>query len=275
MIPFSVCMSVYQNDKPDIFRASVISIYNQTAIPSEIILVVDGAVPEELNKMIVQLQFEISILKVIRLNQNGGQGVARKRGIEEAKNELIAIMDSDDIALPDRFEKQLQCFVEDSSLSIVGGGIAEFIGTPENIVSQRICPIEDHDIKQYMKSRCGFNQMTVMFRKSDVLRAGNYQHWHYNEDYYLWLRMMQCGCRFRNLEDVLVNVRVGRDMYARRGGWKYFKSEALLQKYMWKQRIIVFPRFLYNVMGRFMVEVLMTNGMRAWFFQKMLRKSSK
>lgn len=272
MPSFSVCISVYRNDKPDDFRIAVESIYFQTVVPDEIILVVDGPIPEKLNAVVLQLQSSISILKTIWLEQNMGHGVARNKAINAARNELIAIMDSDDIALSDRFEKQLRCFREEPSLSIVGGAIAEFIDNVDNVVAKRICPTEDFAIKSFMKSRCGFNQMTVMFKKTDVLKAGNYQDWHYNEDYYLWLRMMQCGCKFRNLKDVLVNVRVGKDMYARRGGWKYFRSEALLQKYMWTQHIIGFPQFFHNVLRRFVVEVIMPNRMRAYVFQKLLRK---
>lgn len=270
-IHFSVCMSVYKNDKAEHVKQAVESILNQTVKPDEVVVVIDGPVPDELS-VLLSGYTDIGKIRAIPLAKNGGLGNALRIGVSEAKHELVARMDSDDIALPDRFEKQLRCFEEDKNLSIVGGGITEFIDTPGNIVASRFCPASDEEIKNFMKSRCGFNHMSVMFKKSEVLRVGNYRDWHYNEDYYLWVRMMLGGCKFRNLEDVLVNVRVGLDMYARRGGWKYFKSEALLQKYMWEQHVIRLPRFLYNVGGRFMVEVLMTNGMRAFVFQKLLRK---
>lgn len=111
-----------------------------------------------------------------------------------------------------------------------------------------------------------------MFRRSEVLKAGNYLDWFWNEDYYLWIRMWKQGCKFCNLEDVLVNVRVGYDMYARRGGWTYFKSEAKLQKYMWKQHLIGFPRFMFNVAVRWGVQVMLPNRMRGFVFQKLFRE---
>jgi hypothetical protein len=181
-------------------------------------------------------------------------------------------MDSDDICMPGRFEKQLTCFERDPQLSIVGGVISEFIDSPDNIVGQRICPLTDTEIREYMKARCGYNHMTVMFRKSEVMRVGNYQDWFWNEDYYLWIRMLLGGCKFANLSDVLVNVRVGKDMYARRGGWKYFKSEASLQHYMWKHGIISAGRYLYNVAIRFAVQVAMPNSIRGWVFRTFARK---
>ena len=111
-----------------------------------------------------------------------------------------------------------------------------------------------------------------MFRKAEVLAVGNYQDWHYNEDYYLWIRMAEAGCRFANLPDTLVNVRVGKDMYARRGGWTYFRSEAGLQRYMRQHKIISLPRFLFNVAVRFAVQVVMPNKVRGFVFQKLFRK---
>lgn len=81
---------------------------------------------------------------------------------------MIALMDADDLSVPDRFEKQLAVFVQNPSLSIVGGNIQEFIGTPDKCVGKRIVPEKDSDIKIYMKKRCPMNQVTVMFRKADV-----------------------------------------------------------------------------------------------------------
>ncbi len=271
MFPFSVCMSVYKNDNTEYLKNAIESVLNQTIKPSEIIVVIDGPVPQKLKSLLNEFE-SAGQIRTVPLAKNRGLGNALRIAVSEAKNNLIARMDSDDIALPDRFEKQLLCFEGDKDLSIVGGSITEFIYTPDNVVASRVCPSTDKEIKKFMKLRCGFNHMTVMFKKTEVLKAGNYQDWHFNEDYYLWLRMMQQGCKFKNLEDVLVNVRVGQDMYARRGGWKYFKSEYLLQKYMWKQKIIGLSQFSYNIMGRFVVELLMTNNMRAYVFQKLLRK---
>lgn len=268
---FSVCMSVYHNDKPDEVRISISSILNQTVKPDEVVVVIDGPISQFLNSVLNEFEVKGQI-RTILLAENAGLGNALRIGILAAKNELIARMDSDDIALPDRFEKQLQCFEDDENLSIVGGSITEFIDRPDNVVAVRTCPQSDAKIKLFMKIRCGFNHVAVMFKKSEVLKAGNYQDWHYNEDYYLWIRMMQCGCKFRNIEDVLVNVRVGKDMYARRGGWKYFKSEYLLQKYMYGEHIISCFHFIFNVIVRFGIEVVMPNQLRALVFQKLLRK---
>ena len=114
--------------------------------------------------------------------------------------------------------------------------------------------------------------MTVAFRRESVLRSGNYQEWYYNEDYYLWIRMALAGCKFANIPDNLVNVRVGKEMYKRRGGWRYFKSEARLQRYMLNHGIISLPRYCFNTFGRFAVQVAMPNKLRGFIFQKLFRK---
>ena len=268
----SVCMSVYKNDKPTEFLAAVRSIYNQTIIPSEIILVVDGPVGDELNEAIHLLQEEIAELKVIWLAENCGHAVARQTGLEAAKNDIVAVMDADDLSVPNRFELQLMAFKLDPDISVVGGIINEFIGNPNHVVGTRVCPENDADIKEYLKSRCPMNLVTVMFRKSDVQAVGGYIDWYCEEDYYLWIRLAQAGYKFYNIQENLVNVRVGEEMYQRRGGWKYFRSEASLQRYMYKHKLIGFVRYLYNVSIRFAVQVVMPNSVRGWVFRKFARK---
>ena len=163
-------------------------------------------------------------------------------------------MDADDVSLPNRFEEQIKYFMQ-TEIDIVGGNISEFVGDESNIVAYRKVPMIDSEIKEDMKKRCPLNQMTVMFRKSVYEKAGGYIDWYCDEDYYLWLRMMQKDAVFANTGTVLVNVRVGADMYRRRGGLKYFKSEAKLQKYMLDNKIIGIATFFMNVCKRLIVQV--------------------
>jgi len=270
---FSVSLSVYQNDNPGHFREALNSIINQTVKPTEIVLVVDGPVPLEINVVVNEFESLFHPLKTICLPENKGHAIARQTGIEAANNELIALMDSDDISFPDRFEKQLSCFQKNPTLDVLGGQMPEFINSTNNIVGIRNVPLDDFNIKHYLKTRCPFNQVTVMFKKSSVLKVGGYIDWHYEEDYYLWIRMFEQGCQFQNLTDNLVYVRVGNEMYKRRGGLKYFKSEAKLQAYMWQNKVISFPKYIFNVAVRLVVQVLLPNTLRGYIFQKLFRKS--
>lgn len=272
---FSVLIAVYKNDNPQDFRLAVESVtIKQTIKPNEVLVVVDGPIPQPLADVIRKLQSEIPYMTVEWRKENKGLGLALQYGMEHVSYELVARMDSDDIALPQRFEHQLELFFNDSELGVVGGQISEFIDTPDNFVGYRHVPLKNKDIHNYLKKRSGFNHMTVMFRKSNVLQAGNYQSSYFTEDIYLWLRMSLNGCKFANLDEVLVNVRVGKEMYARRGGWKYFKSEARLQKFRLKNGIISLPLYLLNMIVHFTVKCLMTNKVRTFFFQKILRRHS-
>lgn len=265
-------MSVYKNDVPAYLLTAVQSVWQQTMPPSEIVLVVDGPVSEEIWHIIAQLESEIPVLRVIRLAENMGHAIARQTGLEAASNELVAVMDADDISVPDRFERQLRAFQMHPEVSVVGGLINEFILKPSQHLGTRFVPETDSEIKQYMKSRAPMNLVTVMLKKSDVMKVGGYLDWYCEEDTYLWARLALAGYKFYNLQENLVNVRVGDEMYQRRGGWRYFKSEALMQGYMFRNGITSLPRFLYNVAIRLAVQLLMPNKVRGWVFRHFARK---
>ena len=269
---FSVCMSVYHGDNAAFFREALESIFTQSHKPDEVVLVVDGPVTIEIDGVIEEYSHKDMPLVVIRLAKNSGHAVARQTGLDAAHYEYTAIMDSDDIAVSDRFEKQMAYIEAHPDVDVVGGQINEFIGEPSNVVGSRIVPLEDMDIKAYLKSRCPMNLVTVMLKKASVQKAGGYIDWYCEEDYYLWIRMVEQGMKFANLPDNLVNVRVGKEMYQRRGGWKYFKSEAKLQRYMLKHKVISIPKYLYNVLLRFAVQVMMPNKVRGWVFRTFARK---
>jgi len=271
---FSVIISVYKNDKPEFVRVALDSmLVHQSVKPDEIVLVQDGPVPDDLSSLLSEYEGKYSdVMHIIRLEKNGGLGNALRLGVENAKYDIIARMDSDDICMPDRFEKQLAYLEAHPECDIVGGQITEFIDAPDNIVGKREVPCSNEAIYQYMRSRCALNHPTVMFKKKSVLDAGNYKDWFWNEDYYMWIRMMENGCVFANLPDVLVNMRSGLDQYGRRGGMKYFKSEEGIQRYMLQHHLISFPRYLYNVTGRFVIQVLMPNWLRGFVFRTLFRK---
>lgn len=269
---FSVCMSVYKNDSPLFFEHAIDSIVNQSLLPDEVVLVVDGPVGKSINNVIDKFMEHPVPLNVIRLEKNTGHAIARQTGLDAAKYDYIAIMDSDDIAVPERFEKQIAFLENHPEVDVVGGQIDEFIGEPSNVVSSRIVPLTDSKIKDYLKSRCPMNLVTVMLKKESVQKAGGYIDWYCEEDYYLWIRMALTGKYFSNLPDILVKVRVGEEMYARRGGLKYFKSEAAIQRLMLDNKLISWPRYAYNVFGRWCIQVAMPNWLRGFVFRTLFRK---
>jgi len=268
---FSVLILVYEKDNPQYFSLALESIFNQTVKPTEVVLVVDGPIPNATSQVIETMQERHGNLKVFHLAKNMGHGEARRMGLENCVHELVAITDSDDICVPDRFEKELKCFENDEDLSVVGGYTWEFEGDVKNIIGVRNVPLEDADIKQYMKSRCPVTQPSIMFRKSHVNKVGGFVDWYCEEDYYLWIRMLLAGCKFKNLPENLVFVRMSYDSYMRRGGLRYFKSEAALQLYMYKKNVIGLTRLVFNISMRFVIQILMPNRLRKLIFKKFLR----
>lgn len=269
-------MSVYKNDNPIYFRQAVKSIYDEQLVkPSEIVLVKDGPLNDELYEEIFKLKDRLGeVLKVINLDKNMGLGIALSKGLIECTNELVARMDSDDISVPNRFKDQIDIFVNNPGLCILGGNIAEFMEEKNNIVGTRNVYQSDLEIKKDMKYRCALNHVTVMFKKSKIIEIGNYLDWFCNEDYYLWIRALQNDLVFKNLDKVLVYVRVGIEMYGRRGGIKYFYNEVRLQKYMLNTKIISMREYIKNVSIRFVVQVILPSRIRRFIYIRFLREKS-
>lgn len=268
---FSVLMSIYEKEKPEYFKACIESVLNQTKLPSEIVIVKDGPITKELDNLIEYYSIKYDIFKIIELDENKGLGVALAIGVESCSYDIIARMDTDDICVDNRFEKQINILNNNKKISIVGSYIYEFDGSVENIVSCRKVPIEEKDINTYIKYRNPFNHMTVMYRKSDVIKSGNYKDLLWNEDYYLWARMISNGCVGRNIPDVLVYARAGKGLFKRRGGFKYIRQEIKLQKEMYRLRIINILDLIFNISVRSIVRIV-PNTFREIVYTKVLRK---
>jgi len=272
-IKFSVAMSVYKNDDPLNFDSALKSItLDQTITPTEVILIIDGPISNELNNIIEKYKSLTGLINVIRLENNLGLGNALRTAVNESKYDLIARMDADDISISTRFEQQLQYFNDYPNLDIIGGDITEFIGNEKNIVSKRVALKSYVEIQKDIKKRCPLNHVSVMFKKEAVLKAGNYIDLFWNEDYYLWIRMFEDNCIMLNTGTILVNVRIGKDMFRRRGGIKYFKSEKFLQDYMLKKDIIKYRDYIMNLIKRFILQLLLPNSIRGFIFIKYARK---
>ena len=222
--------------------------------------------------IILNLQGHETVIRYLPQEKNRGLGAALAIAVEAAQYPYLARMDADDIAVPDRFEKQLRFLEQHPDVAAVGGMIEDFSSDPNHVTGRRIVPLESEDIHRYMRSRNGMNHVTVMFKKEELLRVGNYRPFHLNEDYYLWVRMIQQGCQLMNIPDVLVRVRAEKEQVDRRGGFPYFRDQYRVFKYMLNTGFISWPRFLLNICERGTVQLLMPLSVRCWFYQRFLRK---
>ena len=271
MMQFSVLMSVYKNDSPADTAGALESVLNQSCKPDQIVLVLDGPVPAELEMMIADAAAEHGIIDVVPLKENVGLGKALSIGLTHCRYEYVARMDSDDYSLPDRFEKQIAFLEAHPETDVLGGQIAEYDLTMKRKIAVRSVPVSMEEISRRMKTRNGMNHVTVMFRKPAVLSAGSYQHCPYFEDYYLWCRMLRAGHRFRNLDSVLVNVRTGEEMYRRRGGDDYTRAVVDFQKKILKLGFIDRSQYIRNLAVRVCV-ANMPNAWRGYLYKTKLRE---
>lgn len=266
---FSVLLSVYSKEKEKSLMDSLNSIINQTLPPNEIILVKDGPLPDKLNNTINSIRTKYSILKVISLKQNQGLGKALNEGLKHCSYDLVARMDTDDIAKPDRFEKQIKVFEKFPDIDICSAWIEEFENTTNHILSVKKLPETHSEIVRYARHRCPINHPVVMYKKEAVLQAGGYEG--FPEDYRLWVKMLKNGSHFYNIQESLLYFRFSRDMIKRRGGWKYAIADMKSQIDFYKLKLFGIPTLIYNILVRIAIR-LIPNDIRYLIYQNMLRK---
>lgn len=266
---FSLLMSIYIKDNPEHFYESLNSIAMSTVIPDDICIVCDGPISEEQSAILNEFGNLLPI-QLIKLKENVGLGLALREGVKNCKYDLIARFDSDDICHPLRFEKQLAFMTENCMTAIVGSWIAEFEVTSEQCHAIKKVPITNHEIVRYARSRNPFNHMSVMYRKSAIIKSGNYQNNFLYEDYALWVRVILNGFQTANLPEVLVYARTGNGMEVRRGGVKYVRSEVLAQYGFYKNGFISGPKLARNILLRTPVR-LIPGAFRLFLYRKLLR----
>ncbi len=269
---FSVLMSLYIKEKPEFFRECMESILAQTVLPDEIVIVKDGPLTDEMESVLEEYTSKNPALyKIVPLETNRGLGLALAEGVLNCKNELIARMDTDDIARKDRFEKQLLEFEKDPSLDICGSHIIEFENEITNVLAKRLVPLTHEDIAEYQKKRSAFNHMTVMYKKNTVLKAGNYEHCPLMEDDMMWIRMLVAGAKCKNIDDFLVWARTGFAMIERRGGWAYFKKYKSARKKIFETGYISRGDYIWTICVQLVV-ALIPKKLRKFVFINLLRK---
>lgn len=219
MEPVSILMSIYKNENPVYFEQALVSILEQTRKPSEILIMIDGPITKEIDAVLQKYRSQHSQIKTYQFEQQVMLGKALRKGVELCENELIARMDTDDIARPDRLQKQYEYMIRHKEVDILGGCIEEFDEDGNQFIKRM--PTGCKNIKEYAKYRNPINHMTVMFRRQAVLNAGNYRHFPFLEDYDLWLRLIAKDAVIENLSDILVDMRRSKAVFKRRRGISY------------------------------------------------------
>lgn len=269
---YSVLMSVYYKEKADNLRISIESMLDQTVPPEEFILVLDGPLTNELEKIVDDFYKENKdLFTIVRLEENRGLGPALAEGIKIARNELIARMDSDDYVVKDRCEKQLPFFDKDPELGIVGSNGVEFIGDISNVTGVHNVPEKNEQIYKFMKRRCAVIHPTVIYKKSAVLKSGNYKKLDLYEDYDLFSRMIfDKHIKAYNVQENLYYIRTSKDFFERRGGLKYALTALKFKFAMLKKGYMGIHDFIISGIGQFIICII-PNKLRTIFYNNFLR----
>lgn len=272
MTPFSVLISIYCKENPSWFREALDSIFAQTLQPYEIVLVEDGPLTPELYEVIDEYQRLHPIFNIVKNEKNLGLGLALRKGVLACKNEIIARMDTDDIIPPYRFEKQLAKM--EKEYDVVSCWSQLFIGERTNIIAVKTRPENHEDIVKLAHRRSPVCHAAAFMRKSAILRAGNYQHRQYYEDYNLWVRMIQSGAKFYNVQEVLYDVRTTEEQLRRRGGWAYLKNELNYLREFYDMGFYSWKDLFVNANIRIAAR-LMPQGVREFMFKKIWNHKNK
>jgi glycosyltransferase involved in cell wall biosynthesis len=250
-------LSVFDNSHYHHFNLALKSLNNQILLPTELVIVLDGPVNFEIIKVIDEFKLHSKIeITIVELSQNSGLGIALAEGLKYCKYDIVARMDADDIAEPNRFQKQIEFMTNYSGISVLGTNVREFVKEIGDLNISKQVPLNHKAIFKFSKYRNPINHPSVVFRKKHVLEAGSYQHMPFFEDYFLWVRMLKLGYQFQNLEENLLNFRIGNSMVGRRHGFRYFKYEFRFLSAIRSLNYITRTEYIVNVILRLPLRVL-------------------
>ena len=225
MEKYSVLMSVYKGDNPEYLKLAINSMLNQTIPMEQYVIVEDGPISLELNRVIEEFRdARKEVFTIVKLDENLGLANALNIGLNYCKNELIARMDADDISLPTRCEKELELFRVYPDLAICGCNIDEFVEDIYDIRTSRVVPDTYEEIRKFSRKRQAFNHPTVMYKKSVINSVGGYQKLRRKEDFDLFSRVIVSGAYVRNVNESLYLYRADENNYLRRKSKENMKA---------------------------------------------------
>ncbi len=198
----SVIMPAYNAEK--YIKEAIDSILNQTFKDFEFIIIDDGSTDG--TKEIIS-SYQESRIKLLENDKNLGLVGSLNKGLQIARGEYIARMDADDIALPERLEKQVDFLDKNQDIVLVGSWIDSFDEESKDhfIVEFASDPII---IKWLMVTKNQLAHASVVFRKEIIEREGGYSNkYEHAEDYELWSRLLK-NYKIANIPEVLLKHRI-------------------------------------------------------------------
>ncbi|SBT14691.1 glycosyltransferase [Vibrio celticus] len=254
---FSVLCSLYFKEEPAYLEQCFESLAWQTLEANEVVVVHDGPLTDALYETLDKWKKKLPIKEVI-LPSNVGLGEALNAGLKKCSYDLVARVDTDDINHLDRFDKQITYMDLNKNIAALSCDINEFETDP-NLPSRIRAVPKSENIEAYSLRRNPMNHMAVIFRKTAIIDVGSYQHLHFMEDYYLWIRIQAKGYKLHNLKETLVSARVGNGMLERRRGIDYAKSELRIMHLMYDLKLTKNPSTFFYFLARASIRLLPTS----------------
>jgi glycosyltransferase involved in cell wall biosynthesis len=253
---FSVLMAVYEKENPCYLDEALCSIWDkQTLKPGQIVLVKDGPLTEELDNCINTWKQKLTdILTIVELPENVGLGAALNSGLQKCQYELVARMDSDDVSLPNRFEKQVAFMEKNSDIAASSAVLEEWDETLSKYISVRTLPMEPEELRKFAKYRNPLSHPVAIFRKSIVQSVGGYPAFRTSQDYALWSLLLIKGYKLANLPDTLHKQRAGNGLMNRRG-LDYFRGELRIFEYQHNIAFLNNYEYLQSIVFRFCIRI--------------------
>ncbi|MFM5035286.1 MULTISPECIES: glycosyltransferase [Aeromonas] len=268
MVNFSVLLSVYKKEKPKFLLEALKSVFcEQTLKPTQIVLVKDGLLTPELDDEILRWKAELEDkLTVVTLPCNVGLAAALNNGLQHCKYDLVARMDTDDIATPERFKLQVEFMNTHPDISVSSGFIEEWNVDFSAQLSSRLLPLKHDEIVSFAKIRSPISHPACIFRKSVIIEVGGYPDV-YPEDHLLWVRVLLAGYKLANIPQVLLRMRTGEDFISRRG-YNFLKGELTSYRIMYQSRFITIDQYIKVCVFRTLVR-LSPSMLKVWLYKFM------
>lgn len=244
---FCLLTSVYASNTPEEVRDCFRSISLQTVLPTEVVVIIDGPISQDLISEINFWENKVNIVKHA-LPVNKGLANALNIGLSICKYDYVARIDIDDICIFNRFELQLDYLKHNKFVDILGGQIEKFDDNGRK--RTRFLPLNHNSIVNYCKYRNPINHPSVFFKKDAIHSIGGYPSVRFGQDYLLWIEAIRCGLTLANLSDVIVLMRVGNGFYKRRG-LKVLMYDLEPYFRMRQYKILKAPLFFFCITSRF------------------------
>lgn len=244
---FSVLLSIYAKENPEYFNQAFLSIWDQQSFkPNQIVLVKDGPLTVHLDAVIQRWQEKLGeVLTVVELPENVGLGAALNEGLKVCKYDLVARMDTDDISLSARFEKQVAFMSVHPDVVASSASLEEWNEDLSLSTGKRQLPTDSHFLVKFAKKRSPLSHPVSIFRRSIILELGGYPPLRKAQDYGLWSILLVKGYKLANLSDTLLQMRTGDDLFVRRGAG-FLKHELALLHFQRQIGFLSWCEFVSN-----------------------------